>query len=162
MGTTKKTRQTESTTKISGTETSAPMAGVVDYTPYPLDDSEAYMNEKQRAHFRDILKRWQQKLIESGDSTVSNMKTEAINCSDLVDRASLEEGFSLELRARDRERRLLRKIGQVLEQLDENNYGFCEDCGADIGIRRLEARPTACKCIDCKTFSEIKEKQEGR
>lgn len=161
MGTTNKTHSLEPK-KNTASATATPMSGVVDYTPYPLDENEAYMNEKQRAHFRDILKRWQQKLIESGESTVSNMKTEALHCSDLVDRASLEEGFNLELRARERERRLLRKIGQVLEQLDENNYGFCEDCGADIGVRRLEARPTACKCIDCKTFAEIKEKQEGR
>ena len=171
MGTTKKTGasvKTELNSKsVVGSEPKSGdpvqlMAGVVDYAPYSLRQGEEYMNEQQRAHFKDILLRWQQKLIESGESTVTHMKSEAISCPDLVDRASLEEGFSLELRTRDRERKLLRKIGQVLERLNNNEYGFCDDCGADIGVRRLEARPTACKCIDCKTFAEIKEKQIGR
>ena len=93
------------------------------------------------------------------DRTVSHMKDDAANFPDPADRASQEEEFSLELRKRDRERKLIRKISQTLQRIDEGDYGFCDACGVEIGIRRLEARPTATLCIDCKTLAEIKERQ---
>jgi len=127
--------------------------------PYKLKRGEAYMNEKQKAHFREILIGWKSQLMTEVDRTVNYMQDEAANFPDPADRASQEEEFSLELRTRDRERRLIRKIDSTLELIDQNEYGFCVSCGVEIGIRRLEARPTATQCIDCKTLDEIKERQ---
>lgn len=132
------------------------------FEPYPLDNGEEYMNEAQREHFRKILLGWKRELMEEVDSTITHLKEEASNFADPSDRASQEEEFSLELRTRDRERKLIRKIDEAIESIDEDDYGFCEACGVEIGIRRLEARPTATLCIDCKTLAEIKEKQLGR
>ncbi len=137
------------------------LLGALEFTPYQPAAGEAYMNEHQRVHFRKILDAWKQQLMQDVDTTVGHLKEEAVFYADPVDRASQEEGFNLELRTRDRERRLIKKIEQSLDLLNTGEYGFCEDCGADIGIRRLEARPTAVKCIDCKTFQEIREKQLG-
>ena len=95
------------------------------------------------------------------DTTVGHLKTDAEAYADPLDRAAQEEGFNLELRTRDRERKLIKKIEEALDWINEGVYGYCEDCGAEIGVRRLEARPTAAKCIDCKTFSEIRERQRG-
>jgi len=120
------------------------------------------MNEDQRAHFKNILEAWKVQLMEEVDRTVTHMKDEAANFPDPVDRASQEEEFSLELRTRDRERKLLKKIGKSIVIIDEDDYGFCNSCGVEIGIRRLEARPTADLCIDCKTLDEIKEKHINR
>ncbi|AAO91458.1 RNA polymerase-binding protein DksA [Coxiella burnetii] len=131
------------------------------FSPYKLTRGEEYMNEKQQEHFRKILSEWKKQLMEEVDSTVVHLKEEASVYADPLDRASQEEGFNLELRTRDRERKLIKKIEQAADALDNGDYGFCEDCGAEIGIRRLEARPTATKCIDCKTFEEIREKQSG-
>ena len=117
------------------------------------------MNEEQRDHFRQILLDWRRQLMEEVDRTVSHMKDEAANYPDPSDRASQEEEFSLELRTRDRERRLIRKIENTIELIDADDYGYCESCGIEIGIGRLEARPTATQCIDCKTLDEMKEKQ---
>lgn len=128
---------------------------------YELEAGEEYMNANQRAHFTQILTAWRNQLMQEVDSTVDHMKENAAAYADPLDRASQEEGFSLELRARDRERKLLRKIEQVLDVIDNGDYGYCAACGAEIGIRRLEARPTTNKCIDCKTFEEIREKQVG-
>ncbi len=130
-------------------------------TPYAIKKSEKYMNEKQREHFRHILLGWKQQLMEEVDTTMGHMKNDAQNYADPLDRASQEEEFSLELRTRDRERKFIKKIEVALDALEHGEYGYCEDCGAEIGIRRLEARPTANRCIDCKTVAEIKEKQEG-
>ncbi|MBA4500793.1 RNA polymerase-binding protein DksA [Marinobacterium marinum] len=132
------------------------------FEPYPLDNGEEYMNEAQKDHFRRILLAWKRELMEEVDSTITHLKEEASNFADPSDRASQEEEFSLELRTRDRERKLIRKIDEALESIDEDDYGYCEACGVEIGIRRLEARPTATLCIDCKTLAEIKEKQIGR
>lgn len=99
--------------------------------------------------------------MEEVDRTVSHMKDEAANFPDPADRASQEEEFSLELRTRDRERKLIKKIDSTLELIENDDYGWCDTCGVEIGIRRLEARPTATQCIDCKTLDEIKEKQLG-
>lgn len=119
------------------------------------------MNQDQLAHFAAILNAWKQELMEEVDRTVHHMQDEAANFPDPADRASQEEEFSLELRARDRERKLIKKIDQTLQRIEEEDYGFCDSCGVEIGIRRLEARPTATLCIDCKTLAEIKEKQIG-
>ncbi len=130
------------------------------FTPYKLKKGEEYMNESQQEHFRGILKNWRAELMEEVDRTVSHMKDEAANFPDPADRATQEEEFSLELRTRDRERKLIKKIESTLERIDQDDYGFCDACGVEIGIKRLEARPTATLCIDCKTLEEIKEKQE--
>ena len=128
------------------------------FTPYRPKKGEEYMNEQQREHFRDILLAWKKELMEESERTVSYMQNEHLNLPDPSDRASQEEEFSLELRARDRERKLLRKIDKSLKRLSEDDYGYCEACGVEIGIRRLEARPTADLCIDCKQLQEKKEK----
>ena len=94
--------------------------------------------------------------MQEVDRTVHHMQDEAANFPDPADRASQEEEFSLELRARDRERKLIKKIDETLQLIEDNDYGWCDSCGVEIGIRRLEARPTATLCIDCKTLAEIK------
>ncbi len=133
--------------------------GFMGIPPYDIFPDEEYMNDKQTAHFQHILLTWKRSLVEEMNRTVTHMKDEVINFPDLNDRASLEEEFSLELRTRDRERKLIKKIDEALFSITEDEYGFCETCGIEIGIRRLEARPTATQCIDCKTLAEIKEKQ---
>lgn len=132
-----------------------------DFTPYDLKDGEEYMNDAQQDHFRNILGNWKQELMEEVDRTKEHMQTELNNYADPNDRASQEEEFNLELRTRDRERKLLKKIQKTLDLIDKDDYGYCNACGVEIGIRRLEARPTADLCIDCKTLSEIKERQLG-
>jgi DnaK suppressor protein len=130
------------------------------FEPYKPKRGEKYMNEKQHEHFRNILLNWKSELMEEVDRTVSHMKDEAANFPDPADRATQEEEFSLELRTRDRERKLIKKIDKTIDNIDADDYGYCEACGVDIGIKRLEARPTATLCIDCKTLDEIKERQE--
>ena len=129
------------------------------FTPYVLKRNEEYMNEPQRSHFKSILLNWRNQLMEEVDRTVSHMKDEAANYPDPSDRASQEEEFSLELRTRDRERKLIRKIEKTIDLIDQDDYGYCDTCGVEVGIRRLEARPTANQCIDCKTLDELKERQ---
>jgi len=126
--------------------------------PYVMNEGESYMSEEQLNHFTEILTEWKHSLMEEVDRTMDHMK-EAGNLPDPNDRASQEEGFALELRARDRERKLIKKIEETLQRIENNEYGYCEECGVEIGVRRLEARPTATLCIDCKTLDEIKEKQ---
>lgn len=132
------------------------LAGVEPYAPQP---GEEYMSAPQKIHFRKILEAWRSQLREEVDRTMDHMKDEAANFPDPVDRAAQEEEFSLELRARDRERKLIKKIEKTLVKLEEDDFGYCDECGVEIGIRRLEARPTADLCIDCKSLAEIKEKQ---
>jgi DnaK suppressor protein len=127
--------------------------------PYVEKPGEEYMNEKQLAHLEQILLAWRKSLMEEVDRTVTHLKDEAANYPDPSDRASQEEEFSIELRTRDRERKLIKKIEDALERLREEDFGYCEACGIEIGMKRLEARPTATLCIDCKTLSELKEKQ---
>ncbi len=129
------------------------------FTPYKEKKGEEYMNDNQLAHFRSILNAWKSELMEEVDRTVHHMKDDAANFPDPADRASQEEEFSIELRTRDRERKLIKKIDESLNELDNGDYGYCVTCGVEIGIRRLEARPTATQCIDCKSLDEIKEKQ---
>ena len=129
------------------------------FTPYQPAGNEAYMSAGQLKHFRTILTRWRTDLMEEVDRTVHHMQDEATNFPDQVDRATQEEEFTIELRTRDRERKLIRKIDQTIEKLDQQDYGYCETCGMEIGLRRLEARPTATQCVDCKSLAEIKERQ---
>ena len=131
------------------------------FAPYVPAEDEEYMGDAQLAHFRELLLEWKRNLMEEVDRTVNHMQDDATNFPDPNDRATQEEEFSLELRTRDRERKLLRKIGEALARIEIQDYGYCESCGVDIGIRRLEARPTATLCIDCKTLQEIREKQTG-
>jgi DnaK suppressor protein len=131
------------------------------FVPYKESKGEEYMSDDMRAHFSGILNKWKLELMEEVDRTVHHMQDEAANFPDPADRASQEEEFSLELRARDRERKLIKKIDETLQLIEDNEYGWCDSCGVEIGIRRLEARPTATLCIDCKTLAEIKEKQIG-
>ena len=129
------------------------------FTPYQPAAEEEYMNDAQLAHFRKILLDWKEQLISEAESTKSYIQDESTAMPDINDRATQEEEFALALRTRDRERKLIRKIDKSIAEIDSGDYGFCETCGVEIGVRRLEARPTATKCIDCKTLSEIKEKQ---
>lgn len=131
------------------------------FTPYVEKNDEEYMNAEQIAHFSAILKNWKKELMREVDRTVVHMQDDAANFPDPNDRATQESEFSLELRTRDRERRLIKKIDDALKDIDSGDYGYCETCGIEIGIRRLEARPTATLCIDCKTLDEIREKQMG-
>ncbi|WP_295399534.1 RNA polymerase-binding protein DksA [uncultured Thiocystis sp.] len=131
------------------------------FAPYNAGNDEEYMNPQQEEHFRNILLAWKQSLMEEVDRTVHHMQDDATNFPDPNDRATQESEFSLELRTRDRERKLIKKIDEALGRIDDHDYGFCEACGVEIGIRRLEARPTATLCIDCKTLDEIREKQRG-
>ena len=132
-----------------------------DFTPYQAKDDEEYMNAPQLDHFRKILYGWKQELMEEVDRTMHHLQEDAANYADPSDRATQEEEFSLELRTRDRERKLIKKIDKTIDRIDKEDYGFCDQCGIEIGIRRLEARPTATLCIDCKTLAEIRERQTG-
>lgn len=131
------------------------------FEPYQAAAEEDYMNSGQEEHFRAILLAWKKSLMEEVDRTVHHMQDEATNFPDPNDRATQESEFSLELRTRDRERKLIKKIDEAITRLDNHEYGFCDACGVEIGVRRLEARPTATLCIDCKTLDEIREKQRG-
>ncbi|HHO60092.1 MAG TPA: RNA polymerase-binding protein DksA [Thiotrichales bacterium] len=129
------------------------------FQPYKTKKGEEYMSEGQLEHFREILNSWKKELMAEVDRTVDHMKDEAANFPDPADRATQEEEFSLELRTRDRERKLIKKIDDTLALISNGEYGYCETCGVEIGLRRMEARPTATQCIDCKSLDEIKEKQ---
>lgn len=131
------------------------------FTPYKEKKGEEYMSEAMREHFANILKSWRTELVSDMTRTVEHMQDDAANFPDPADRATQEEEFSLELRTRDRERKLIKKIDDTLQLIADNDYGWCVSCGVEIGVRRLEARPTATLCIDCKTLAEIKEKQTG-
>ena len=131
------------------------------FPPYVPAAGEEYMSEKQLAHFRAILDSLKGELVDDIERTVHTMQDEATVFADPNDRASQESDITLELRNRDRERKLIKKIDETLQLIEDNDYGWCDSCGVEIGIRRLEARPTATLCIDCKTLAEIKEKQIG-
>lgn len=131
------------------------------FVPYQSRDGEAYMSPDQETHFREILNAWRRELMEEVDRTVDHMKIDSVHCPDPNDRATQESDMGMELRARERERKLLNKIDKTLKKIDEHEYGYCESCGVEIGIRRLEARPTADLCIDCKTRQEELERVQG-
>jgi len=131
-------------------------------TPYKTKKGENYMNTKQLAHFRKILEGIKVGLGQDIDRTVHTMQDEATVFADPNDRASQESDMALELRNRDRERKLIKKINETIAKIDSgdsDDYGYCDTCGIEIGLKRLEARPTATLCIDCKTLDEIREKQ---
>ncbi|WP_323601380.1 RNA polymerase-binding protein DksA [Pseudomonas putida] len=130
--------------------------------PYQETKGEEYMGEPMRKHFTKILTGWKQELMVGVDKTVDHMKEEAANFADPADRASQEEEYALELRNRDRERKLIKKIDKTLQKIQDEEYGWCESCGIEIGLRRLEARPTADLCFDCKEIAEKKEKTVGK
>jgi DnaK suppressor protein len=132
------------------------------FTPYQAKPDEEYMNDKQLDHFRKILNAWKSELSLDIDRTVHTMQDEVTMFADPNDRASQESDMALELRNRDRERKLIKKIDETLSKIDERDYGYCESCGVEIGLKRLEARPTATLCIDCKTLDEIREKQVAK
>ena len=122
---------------------------------------EKYMSAAMKKHFNAVLIEWREHLREEMQKTFDHLKNKGESYADPIDRASQEEEFAFELRTRDRERKLINKIAGSLEQIKQDDYGYCYACGIEIGVRRLEARPTATHCIDCKTLDEIKEKQLG-
>ena len=127
--------------------------------PYKSKKNEKYMSAAMRKHFIAVLLLWKEHLKEEMQKTFDHLRTKGETYADPIDRASQEEEFAFELRTRDRERKLINKIGISIEQIKIDEYGWCESCGDEIGVKRLEARPTATHCIDCKTLDEIKEKQ---
>jgi len=130
--------------------------------PYKPKKGEAYMNPKQLDHFRQIMNEIKAGLGKDIDRTVHTMQDEATVFADPNDRATQESDMGLELRNRDRERKLIKKINEMLAKIDSGEYGYCENCGVEIGLDRLEARPTATLCIDCKTLDEIRERQVAK
>lgn len=129
------------------------------FSPYHPAKDEEYMSKAQLEHFRNLLLAWKAELLAEAERTKDYINEETNAMADINDRATQEEGFALALRTRDRERKLIRKIDKSILEIETGDYGYCETCGTEIGLRRLEARPTATQCIDCKTMSEIKEKQ---
>ena len=132
------------------------------FTPYAPKKGEENMNAQQRKHFRKILEALKAELSQEIDRTVHTMQDEATVFADPNDRASQESDMALELRNRDRERKLIKKIDETIARIDANEYGYCDSCGVEIGLKRLEARPTATLCIDCKTLDELRERQVAK
>ena len=132
------------------------------FVPYAATADEEYMNDKQLAHFSAILNEWKNELSHDIDRTVATMQDEVTMFADPNDRASQESDMALELRNRDLERKLIKKIESTLRKIQEHEYGYCNACGIEIGLKRLEARPTASLCIDCKTLDEMREKQVAK
>jgi DnaK suppressor protein len=130
--------------------------------PYKPKGKEEYMNARQLAHFRKMLEEMKRDLSQDIDRTVHTMQDEATIFADPNDRASQESDMSLELRNRDRERKLIKKIDETIQRIDAGEYGYCESCGVEIGLKRLEVRPTATLCIDCKTLDELRERQVAK
>jgi DnaK suppressor protein len=144
-----------------GEETSGLLAGPRNVKPYIAKRGEQYMSREQLEHFRNILQNWKRDLMVEVDRTVTHMKDEAANFPDPNDRATQEEEFSLELRTRDRERKLIRKIDEALKRIEDGTYGYCLETGEEIGIKRLEARPVATLCIEAQERRERRERQYG-
>jgi DnaK suppressor protein len=137
------------------------LAGPRNVKPYIVKRGEQYMSKEQTEHFRNILLSWKRDLMEEVDRTVTHMKDEAANFPDPNDRATQEEEFSLELRTRDRERKLIRKIDEALKRIEDGTYGYCLETGEEIGIKRLEARPVATLSIEAQERRERRERQYG-
>jgi DnaK suppressor protein len=137
------------------------LAGPRNVQPYIVKRGEQYMSKEQLDHFRNILNSWKRDLMVEVDRTVSHMKDEAANFPDPNDRATQEEEFSLELRTRDRERKLIRKIDEALKRIEDGSYGYCLETGEEIGIKRLEARPVATLSIEAQERRERRERQYG-
>jgi len=130
--------------------------------PYVPNKGEEYMNSRQRAHFKAVLEALKVELTQDINRTVHAMQDEATLFADPNDRASQESDIAIELRNRDRERKLIKKIDETIARIEKDDYGYCENCGIEIGLKRLEARPTATLCIDCKTLDELREKQVAK
>ena len=132
------------------------------FEPYKAKKGEEYMNDKQLAHFRKMLEAWKAELSQDIDTTLHSMQDEQTVFADPNDRATQESDMALELRNRDRERKLIKKINETIVKIDSGDYGYCESCGVEIGLDRLQARPTATLCIDCKTLEVIRERQVAK
>ncbi len=132
------------------------------FPAYKPKGKEDYMNSRQLAHFRKMLEEMKRDLSQDIDRTVHTMQDEATIFADPNDRASQESDMSLEMRNRDRERKLIKKIDETIARIDAGEYGYCDSCGVEIGLKRLEARPTATLCIDCKTLDELRERQVAK
>jgi DnaK suppressor protein len=162
---TARTRLLQPTEEADGegeaSESSSLLAGPRNVKPYVARRGEQYMGKQQLAHFQLILLNWKRDLMEEVDRTVSHMKDEAANFPDPNDRATQEEEFSLELRTRDRERKLIRKIDEALKRIEDGTYGYCLETGEEIGIKRLEARPVATLSIEAQERRERRERQYG-
>ena len=156
----KKVVQKNSTSAKKGTEKYEEAQFLASIKPYKLKKNEKYMNAVQKKHFQEILASWKEQLQIEQDRTADKIQKNVSHFPDESDRATHEEEFTLELRTRERERKLLSKISESIEDLKSDDYGYCASCGIEIGIRRLEARPTATRCIDCKTIEEIHERQQ--
>ena len=141
--------------KVSAKKRATPISS------YQGRKGEKYMSTAMKKHFLAVLIDWREHLKEEMQKTFDHLKNKGESYADPIDRASQEEEFAFELRTRDRERKLISKIAMSLEQIKQDDYGYCYACGIEIGVKRLEARPTATHCIDCKTLDEIKEKQLG-
>ena len=142
--------------RSGGSILSGPVKG---FTPYQPKRGEEYMNKDQLEHFRQLLLAWKRELMEEVDRTMLHMKDDAANFPDPNDRATQESEFGLELRTRDRERKLLKKIDSAIARIDDGNYGYCEETGDEIGLRRLEARPVATLCVEAQERRELAERQ---
>ena len=158
--TAKKAAPKKTTTKKSSPKKYEEAQFLASIQPYALKKNEKYMNAKQKKHFIAILDSWAEQLQMEQNRTAEKIQKNVSNFPDESDRATHEEEFTLELRTRERERKLLSKINESIDDLKSNDYGYCASCGIEIGIRRLEARPTATRCIDCKTIEEIHERQQ--
>lgn len=128
-----------------------------DISDYKPKNNEEFMNNAQIKHFKAKLNAWKAQLISDAESTISHIQEDSSKVADVNDRATLEEEFALELKTRDRERKLISKIERTLHLIELGDYGYCKTCGTEISLMRLEARPTADECIDCKTIAERKE-----
>lgn len=137
-------------------------ASLKQFVPYVPKKGETYMNKKQLDHFRRLLEDWKSELGEDIDRTVHTMQDEATVFADPNDRASQESDMALELRNRDRERKLIKKIDETIAKIEIGEYGYCSSCGVEIGLKRLQARPTASLCIDCKQLEEMRERQVAK
>jgi DnaK suppressor protein len=124
---------------------------------YQPSSGEDFMSLNQLTHFKNKLSTWRDQLVSDAESTINHIQEDSNQVADINDRATLEEEFALELRTRDRERKLISKIDKTLHTIELGEYGYCRTCGAEISLIRLEARPTANECIDCKTIAEKKE-----
>ena len=147
-------KKTASKRKAKSSDSSTP-----DFVPYERQQGEDYMNAAQLDHFREILLNWKHELLDEVNRTVDHMKEDASNFPDPADRATQEEEFGLELRTRDRERKLLRKINAALTRIDDGTYGYCEETGEEIGLKRLEARPVATLCLEAQERRELRKRQ---
>ena len=132
------------------------------FEPYKAKKGEEYMNAKQLGHFRKMLEAWKAEMSQDIDTTLHALQDEHTVFADPNDRATQESDVALELRNRDRERKLIKKISQTIARMDDGEYGYCESCGVEIGLERMQARPTATMCIDCKTLEEIRERQVAK